>query len=482
MPWKLRLSAITILSGIMALVTEAGDWSGFRGPTGNFISTETGLPTTWNTEKNVQWKITLPGVAWSCPIVVGDKVFVTTAITKDQKKPKANDFGGGKGGFGPNSGGGKGGFGGFGGSKAPDVEYTWQVVCLDRTTGKTIWSEKAAEQKPTIPIHSTNTYASETPVTEGRFIYAYFGMLGVYCYDLEGKLQWKKEMPSYPMMAGWGTGSSPTLHEGKLFIQCDNEQKSFVMALDTKTGKELWKKDRSDKSGWATPLIWKNKVRTELICLSASRVRSYNPADGELLWEMQLSKSSPNTSSGMGMGGFGGGRGGASCNASPVADEETLFVGNGGAFGRTPLYAIKAGAKGDITPKTKDKPSEFILWTNERSAPSMSTPVLYQGYLYIAEQRGGTLTCLDAKTGKEMYRERIPRASGITSSPWAYQGKIFVLDDSGTTFVIEAGKDFKVLNNNPLKEMFWSSPAIAQGMLFLRGVDHLYCIKEKESK
>ncbi len=475
---KYRFGIALLLASSFVMVCEGGDWTQFRGPSGNFVTTETGLPTTWSTDKNVQWKIDLPGAAWSCPIVVGDKVFVTTAVTKDQKKPKAGDFGGG--GKGGPGGGGKGGpGGGFGGGKAPDVDYTWQLVCLDRKTGKTLWSEKTAEKKPSIPIHSTNTYASETPVTDGKFIYAYFGMLGVYCYDLEGKFQWKKEMPSYSMMNGWGAGSSPTLHDGKLFIQCDNEQKSFVMALDTKTGKELWKKDRPDASGWSTPIIWKNKTRTELICVSPKRVRSYDPANGDTLWELQLNLTA---GGGMGMGpggGFGGGRGGASCNASPVADDETLYVGNGGSFGRTPLYAVKHGAKGDITPKDKEKLGDFILWSNDKGAPSMSTPVLYQGYLYVAEQRGGTLVCIDAKTGKEMYRERIPRSSGVTSSPWAYEGKIFVIDDSGTTHVVEAGKEFKVVNTNPLKEMFWSSPAISQGSLFLRGVDHLYCIGGK---
>jgi outer membrane protein assembly factor BamB len=454
------VAVLTLSAGL--LLARADDWPQFRGPNGKAVADGTGLPAEWARDKNVLWKVEVPGVAWSCPVVSGDKVFVTTAVADRQQKPRAGGgFGPGGGGFGP-GGGGRGGFGpggGMRGGRAPNVKYSFEVHCLDRTTGKTLWKATAVEQRPTIPTQASNTYATETPVTDGERVYAYFGMTGVFCFDLEGKPVWKKDLGSYSMQNGWGTGSSPVLDGDRLFVQCDNEEKSFLIALDKKTGKELWKKSRSDRSSWTTPLVWKNKVRTEIVCVGTRGVRSYDPATGDTLWELSL-----------------GGRGNAS--ASPVGDEERVYVGNGGPFGSAPLYAVKAGAKGDVTPKGGEN-GEFIAWSNSRAAPTMASPLLYQGQLYIFDQRAGTVTCVDAKTGKQQYRERLPRARGITSSPWAYDDKVFCTDEEGHTFVLKAGTEFKVLGTNRIDEMVWSSPAVAKDTLLLRGVDHLYCIKGK---
>jgi outer membrane protein assembly factor BamB len=443
-------SGLLILLGGTTLLARGEDWPQFRGPNGSAVSQNTDLPSEWARDQNVKWKVEVPGFAWSCPIVVGEKVIVTTAITDKQKKPRpGSGYGGGFGG--------PGGKGGMRGGKAPDVMYRFEVHCLDRDTGKTLWKTLAVEQKPTIPTQASNSYATETPVTDGERVYAYFGMTGLFCFDLDGKLVWKKDLGSYSMSLGWGTGSSPVLAGDRLIVQCDNEEKSFLIALDRKTGKELWKKSRSDGSGWATPLVWKNKVRTEIVCVGGRRVRSYDPADGETLWELSLS-------------------GRANNSATAVADEEHVYFGNGGPFGSSPLYAVKAGAKGDIT---GEKGSEFIAWTNSRAAPTMASPLLYKGHLYIFDQRAGTVTCVDAKTGKQDYRERLPQCRGITSSPWAYDDKVFCTDEDGKTFVLQAGAEYKLLHTNKVEEMVWSSPAVAGGNLFLRGVDHLFCFKSK---
>ncbi len=453
-----------------AAAASAGDWTQFRGPDGNSLPTVSSLPSEWGVDKNVQWKVEVPGVAWSSPIVIGDKIIVTTAISEKQQKPKPFSFGGGggppggrpggapPGGGGPPGGRPGGGGPGMGGGKPPDALYSWEVHCLDRTTGKTLWKKTAVEKKPSIATHPTNTYASETPVTDGEFIYAYFGMIGVYCFDLDGKEIWNKDLGSFNMMGGWGTGSSPALVGDRLFVQCDNEQKSFLLALDKKTGKELWRKERPDKSSWSTPYTWKTRDGTQLVCLSAKRAVSYDPATGEVIWELKALS------------------GGSS--ASPVADESMIFVGNGGPFGNSPLFAVKAGAKGDITPKDGAKSNEFVAWSRTQSGPSMASPLLYQGNLYVFDQNGGTVSCYDAKTGTESYRkERLPKAKGVTSSPWAFDGKIFCTDEDGQTFVLKAGAEFKVLSTNKLNDMFWSSPAFADGSVILRGRDHLYCIK-----
>ena len=531
--------ACLVLGGLSAAATA--DWPQFRGPGGSATAASKGLPAEWGADKNVAWKAKLPGYGWSSPIVAGDKVFVTTAVSDKQAKPAAGfgggGFGGGRGfggggrGFG---GGGPGGFGGppqsgqllppflqqrmgltaeqkkelealqkkvderlakilteaqkkqlkemrqgfgrgpggFGGGRPPDAVYKWEIYCLSAADGKVLWKQTAAQRKPAISKHSSNTYATETPVTDGQRVYAYFGMHGLFCYDLDGKLVWQKDLGSYRMAFGHGTGSSPALDGDRLFVQCDNEEKSFLAALDKKTGKELWRADREERTGWSTPLVWKNKVRTEVVCVGSARVRSYDPATGKVLWEL---------------GGMTG-----QCKASPVASDELLYVGSGGGFGgfgggpggfggsgAKPLFAVKAGASGDLTLKAGAKANAGIAWYLPQAGPSTASPLLYQGRLYILEERGGLLSCYDAKTGRRLYRERLTGARGFTSSPWAYDGKVFCLDEDGATFVVQAGPAFKLLGKNNLDQMSWSSTAIADGKLFLRTVDYLYCIKGK---
>ena len=458
------LALLALISGVMVFSATAADWPRFRGD-GTGVSGDKKIPVEWSPEKNIAWKAAIPGVGWSSPIVWGDKVFVTTASSAKEKKP-SNDGGGfGKGGFGKGGFGkggfGKGGFGkgGFGkGGSPPDAVYKWELLCFDRKSGELLWKKLAVEKKPTIAKFSSNSYASETPVTDGQRIYAYFGMTGVFCFDLAGNQLWKKDIGSYPMMNGFGTGSSPVLVDDKLIIQCDNEEKSFLIALNAKTGEQIWNIKREEQSSWATPFVWHNSERTEIVT-SGSKVRSYNPADGALLWEM---------------GGMV-----ARSSASPVANKEILLIGGGGGMaGPGPLFAIKPGAKNDISLKSGEKSSRFVAWVRDKAGPTMASPLLYQGFVYVLDQRGGFVNCYYADSGKIAYiKERLSGARGFTSSPWAYDGKIFCLDDSGTTFVLKAGAEFQALGKNMLKEMFWASPAVAEGSLFLRGVDSLYCIR-----
>jgi outer membrane protein assembly factor BamB len=477
--------------------TQAGEWPQFRGPGGNGVSDDKGLPAEWATDKAVKWKVKLPGVAWSCPVVWGDKVFITTAITENQRKPRSGQFGGGGGGARPGGGaerpnperpegqprppqqGGR-----RGSAQPPNVVYRWEVLCLDRDSGKVLWQKLALEDKPKIPTHSSNTYASETPVTDGERLYAYFGMTGLFCFDFNGNVVWKKDLGAYPMQSGWGTSSSPVLLNDRLFIQCDNERESFLVALDKMTGNEVWRAPRGEKSNWGSPYVWRNKQRTELVAAGAQKVRSYDPESGKALWEL----------------GMGGGR----CCSTPVGDDELLYVGasadrggGGGGGGRERggdneqpgdrpervgapgLYAVRAGASGDITLKQGETSNAGIAWHQPRGGPPMASPLVYQGHVYVLEQRNGMVSCYDAKTGKPAYvRERVPGAKSFWASPWAYDGKIFCLDDSGQTFVLKAGPEFKVVGKNPLDEMCWSTPALAGGTILVRGVDHLYCIKE----
>lgn len=468
----MRWGVLLLCAGFVALSSHAADWPQFRG-NGSGVSTEKEVPTEWAADKNVLWKTKIPGVGWSQPIIAGDKIFVTTAVTENQKNPSPGGGFGGGGGF-PKGGGG----GGFGRGTPPNVVYQFQILCLDRKSGDILWKETALEGKPKISTHSTNTYATETPVTDGEFVYAYFGMHGVYCYDLKGKQIWKKDLGSFSMMAGWGTAASPVLAGDRLIIQCDNDEKSFIVALDKKDGKEVWRMARTERSTWCSPIVWKNKQRTEVVAIG-SKVRSYDPADGKLLWELNI--------------------GGGQCSVSPSADEELLYVGAGGGGmggggGKGPpmggggfgvrgsggaLFAVNAGAKGDITPKSGETKSEGVTWSEPKAGLGMASPLVYKGYVYVLERNGGLINCYDAKTGKAAYtKERISGARSFWASPVAVNDKIYCLDDEGNTFVVQAGPKFEQLSKNSIKEMFWSSPAVSDGAIFLRGVDNLYCIKK----
>lgn len=534
MQWFTKIGVLGLVGTGLLSIAQADDWPQFRGPNSSGLATGTSVPMEWGKDKNILWKAKVTGVAWSSPIVWGDKVFITTAITENQRKPSGGGMGGGgmrggpggdgrsgaggpptkqgeagkqgdgppnKGGFQRGGGGGQGGPGGYGRNpQPPNAMYQWQVICLDKNTGKEIWKQQALEAKPRIPTHGSNTFATETPVCDGERLYVYFGMMGVFCYDLDGKLLWKKDLGAYPMMAGWGTASSPVLEGEKLFLQIDNEQKSFLVALDRKTGNEIWRVDRDEKTNWGTPMVWKNSQRTELITLGGKKIRSYNPDDGKLLWELNNGGSrccatpvatndvlyvgsSPNMGGGGGM--MRGGQGGKEASKEGEEGEQRSGQGRGqgrGGMGVSgtagALFAIKAGANGDISPKPGETTSDGVLWSVARGGVEMASPLVYEGYIYVLGRNGGVVTCLDAKTGKQVYRERIPGAKSFWASPWAGSGKIYCLDDGGTTHVLQAGPEFKVLSKNALDEMFWASPAVADGAVFLRSVDYVYCIKQ----
>ena len=483
--------AVGLYLASLTPAARGADWPQFRGPGGLGVSDAVKLPAEWSVDKNVRWKAALPGVGWSSPVVWGDKIFLTTAVTENQTKPAPYSFGGDRpggvrpprdrpqseqpqegdadrpgtpgdgerpAGAGPGRRrGGGGGFGGFGG-QPPDTLYRFEVYCLDRKTGDVLWQRLAAERKPAIPTHSTNTYASETPVTDGQHVYTYFGMTGLFCFDLDGNPLWSKDLGAYPMFLGWGTGSSPVLAGNHLIVQCDNDKSSFLVALDKKTGEEKWRVARDDKSGWSTPCLWQNKVRTELVVASAQRAVSYDPADGTVLWEVD---------------GFKG-----RCSATPVGDDERVYLGTGGGMGGSgPLVAVRAGAAGKFAIAIGKEQPEQIAWKLPRGGPPMASPLVYQGYLYILEERGGLLSCYNAADGTRAYQQRVPGAKGFTSSPWANDGKIFCLDAGGQTFVLKAGPEFELLGENKLEEMCWATPAAADGAIFLRGTEHLWCIQ-----
>jgi outer membrane protein assembly factor BamB len=428
----------------LASSAEAGDWNRFRGPSGNGIAEGEKHPLEWAEDTNVAWKVAIPGRGWSQPIVAGDRIFVTTAISDAEESPRRFDRG-----VNPDA-----------RDSRSDV-YQWKVLCLSAQTGNVMWEQVAYEGKPAQPKHRGNTYASETPVTDGERVIAYFGIKGITCYDLDGNPQWSRSLGEFKTQAGWGTASSPVIHGRSVLIQCDNDQSSFLVALDKTNGNELWRMKREEKSNWSTPIIWTNSIRTELVVAGGTKMRSYDPETGKVLWEMA-----------------GSGR----TSVSPVGDRERLVVDSVSTFQGSPgrLAAIRPGAKGDISlPDDKTLSSDFVPWSLNFNSYRNASPLLYNDCLYMLEQSAGIIRCFNARTGKVHYQQRLPESTGFMASPWVNDNKVYILNDSGVTVALEPGPEFKVLATNRLNEdLFWSSAAFCGDRLLLRGMQHLYCIRE----
>jgi outer membrane protein assembly factor BamB len=418
---------------------RAGDWPQFRGPGGAGVVADPVLPPdTWSPAKNVAWKYEVPGHGWSCPIVVGGKVFVTSCVTDAKVAAPKTGY------YAPRE------------TKTHEGEHRWTVFCLDAATGKVLWERVAHAGKPKHPIHVKASYASETPVSDGQRVFAYFGNVGLYCYDLDGKPLWSRSWDVVPTQLDWGTGASPVLHKGRIYLVNDNEKKSFITALDAATGKDVWTADRDEKSNWATPFVWENAKRTEIVTCGKGKVRSYD-TDGKLLWQL---------------GGMS-----SICVPSPVVAGDLLVISSGYEFARPrPVLAVKPGAAGDITLKKGEESSEFVAWYKEPAGAYHPTPLVLGDYLYVLYSTG-TISCFEAKTGKPVYeKERL--GGSFTASPWAYGGKVFCLSEEGTTYVVKAGPEFELLGKNALNEVALATPAVSDGRLFLRTANALYCVKQ----
>ena len=434
----LQLALVGILVALPQARSAAQNTSQFRGHSGNGVFSDS-LPDSWSNSTNVAWTVDIPGGGWSSPVAAADRIFVTTAVSSDDTGPK---------GFGE----GVQSMGSFYRSKAPDKPYSFEVHCLSSSDGSVVWRKPIVTRKPSYKIHPSNSYATESPVTDGQSVFAYFAAVGVVvCMDMEGEQIWSRELGAYKTGNDFGTGSSLALTDGKLFVQCDNEEKSFVCALDTQTGDEVWRDDRVAGTSWSSPVIWKNRLRTELIVCGSGTVTSYEPSSGTVFWRL------PGT--------------GGSYIASPTFDENRIYFGQSGRNSRGPLVAINAGATGQLT---LDSIGDSLAWAEDSSAPGMCSPVVLDGRVYVLSR--GILSCHDATTGERLYRERLQNASSVTASLWAAGGKIFTLNESGETSVIKSGEEFELLGSNSIDGLFWSTPSVTQSALLIRGAGKLYCV------
>lgn len=425
------------------LATAQDNWPQFRGAESLGTSDNSQLPVRWSPTESVSWKTDIPGRGWSSPIVWGDRIFLTTCVNLgDEEAPKKGLY--------------------FGGERKdpPKSEHQWKVLCLDLKSGKVLWEHLAHQGIPSTTIHIKNSYASETPVTDGQRVYAYFGNVGVFCYDLDGKPLWKKEIEPHKMRYGWGTAASPVLHGERLFIVNDNDDDSYLLALNVRTGDELFRVPRDEKSNWSTPYLWKHKARTELITTGTNKNRSYD-LEGKLLWE------------------FGGMS--SITIALPYAKDDLLYISSGYVLDKLkPLYAVRPGASGDITLDPEKTSNDFIAWSQPTAGPYNPTSVLYGDQIYVLYDQG-FFASYDAKTGEEIYKkQRIPDGKAFTSSPWAYENKIYCLNEDGLTFVIGAGKEFNILYTNTLAEddMSMATPALVGDRLLVRTAARIYCFRK----
>ena len=441
---RLSNTAIVLIAGLLAFifvnatptVTTAGNWPQWRGPDGLGISTEKNLPTEWSVNKNIKWKTPIAGRGHSSPIVWGNRVFVTTAVEGDAvpgAKAVTHSIDG-KEFRHPDS-------------VGADRKHLFKVIALDRQTGKIVWEQTAFEGTPYDDRHRKSSYAAATPLTDGKHVYAFFGAEGLYAYDMKGKLAWKADLGKLGTV-GMGTGTSPILYENLVIVQCDEEngEKSFIVALDKKTGKEVWKQPRKVQVSWSTPLLVRSAKRAELITAGTETIISYDPATGKELWRHK----------------------GVESNAipSPVANSEAVFIVAG--YPAKIAMAIPLGQSGDLGDK--------VTWKYEKGTAYVPSPILYGDNLYLTTDRG-ILTCLDAKTGAVKYEGgRVPIPATFTASPVAFGDKILLTSEDGDTFMVKAGAKHEVLGSNSVGEPVYASPAIADGLIFIRGEKNLYCI------
>jgi outer membrane protein assembly factor BamB len=412
------------------------NWPSFRGPNASGVADGQHPPTTWDVDKriNVRWKTPIPGLGHSCPVVWGDRVLLTSAVSGD---PKA--------GLRP-------GLYGDVDSVEDQSEHTWRVFCLEKRTGKIVWETVAHKGVPKVKRHLKGTHANPTPVTNGKCVVVSFGAEGLYCYDLDGKLLWKRDLGRldagwfYDADYQWGFGSSPVIYRDLAIVQCDVGKDSFLAAYRLADGQEAWRVPREEIPSWGTPTIVEAAGRAELVTNATKFARGYDPLTGKELW--RLSRNAEITV------------------PTPVAGSGLIFV-TSGYRPVQPIYAIRPGAAGDISLKEGQTSNESIAWSTAKHGPYLPTPIVYGDHLYTCSNNG-IVTCYEAKSGKQVYRERLGGTGGYTASPVAADGRLYFASEEGGVRVVAAGKNFELLAVNPLGDVCMATPAISDGMIFVR--------------
>lgn len=431
-----------ILVLAVSLTVSAQNWPQFRGPGATGVVESPGQPVKWDASasQNVRWKLAIPGLAHSSPVVWGNKVFVTTAVNSKQDETRFGLYG----------------------EVAPvkdDPLHTWKIYAIDKAKGTILWERVAYEGIPKVKRHPKSSHAASTPVTDGKYLVAMFGSEGLYAYDMNGKQLWKQDLGTldagwfYDADYQWEYGSSPIIYKDLVIIQADIQKGSFIAAYDLKTGKLKWKTPREEIPSWGTPTVYEGKSRAELITNGTKAIRGYDPATGKELWKLgPMSEITTPT---------------------PFVAHDLIFV-TSGYSPIQPIYAIRPGGNGDLTLKDGKESSDFIAWSKQKGGPYMPTPIVYGDLLYTCSNQG-VLTAYNAKTGERVYQERLGgTGAAFTASPVASDGKIYLASEDGDVFVVKAGMKYELLSKNPVGEVMMATPAISDGVVIVRTVSHLY--------
>ncbi len=415
----------------------AHNWHQWRGPNATGVSTTANPPIEWSEDQNVKWKVAIDGQGTSTPIVWNDRVFLLTAIdtgVKDpsipdpEDQPKTNFFD----------------------IKRPNAQYAFVVLCLDRRTGREVWRQVATTKIPHEGAHNDNDFASASPTTDGKYLYCWFGSAGLFCYDLDGKKLWERDLGEAKVGSSLGEGCSPVLHGGKLVIVRDHAGPSTIEVLDARTGNTLWKRQRDEDNAWATPRVIEHSGKTQIITAASGFVRSYDLESGEVIWKCS----------------------GLTGNVipCPLVDGDYVICMSG--YQGYSAMAIPMTETGDISG------SEKIRWTTDRDTPYIPSPLLYDGLLYFNKSNQSIWTCLDSKTGEVLFGpERIGQLSNVYASPVGASGRVYMVGRGGSTLVLKRSRQLQLIATNQLDERFDASPAMAGNQLFLRGAKSLYCIE-----
>jgi outer membrane protein assembly factor BamB len=447
------LTVATVLTVAAALLSADTarpgiDWPSFRGLDASGVAEGAPAPTTWDVpgNKNLKWRVPVPGLAHSSPVVWGNRVCTASAVS-GQPDPQL-----------------KVGLYGDIASVIDATEHRWLVICYDKQTGKQLWQQTAHVGVPKVKRHTKSTHASSTLATDGRYILAFFGSEGLFAYDMNGKPAWKKDFglldSGFFMVpdAQWGFASSPVVHRDRVIIQVDVQKGSFVAALDLATGKELWRTARNDVPTWSTPAVHVNGARSQVIVNGWKHIGGYDLATGKELWRMTGGGDIP--------------------VPTPIAAHGLIYITN--AHGKmSPIYAIRPTAEGDITLKEGETANQHIAWSYVRDGGYMQTPIVYGDLLYVCRDNG-ILSVYDAKTGQRHYQSRMADGrTGFSASPVASNGRLYFTSEEGDVYVIKAGTAFEQLAVNPLGEVAMATPAISEGTMFFRTRGHLIAVSEK---
>ncbi|HSE16756.1 MAG TPA: PQQ-binding-like beta-propeller repeat protein [Pyrinomonadaceae bacterium] len=431
------------------IASAKGSWPSFRGPGASGVADGQNLPDQWNgkTGENILWRTPIPGLAHSSPVVWGNRIFVTSAVSSD---PKAS--------FRP-------GLYGDGDASTDRSIHRFMIYALDKATGKILWERVAYEGEPREKRHIKSTYANSTPVTDGRIVVAWFGSQGLYAYDVNGKPLWKVDLgrldlgaydlPSYE----WGPASSPIIWKDLVILQCDTQADSFIIAFNANNGRAVWKTNRDEIPSWGTPTVATTSKGEELIANASNFIRAYDPRTGKELW--RLGRSSKITA------------------PTPIFADDMLVIASGRGPER-PIFVVKAGARGDLTLPDGKTSSDTVIWSRTGRGSYMPTPLIYNGILYVLANNG-TFDAYNLKTGDEIYRQRLSLVgSGFSASPVASDGKIYLSNEDGEILVISAGEKFNHIGTNSMGEMLMATPALSDGVMYVRSSQSLFAVGRKK--